>query len=115
MENTIKGTIKTILDVQEGTSKEGNTWKKVTFVVSNSEGYEGREQQFAFDVFGEEKVNNFLKFNTLGKEVTVSFNIKCNEWQGKYFTNLDAWLIKGAEEQAPQKENAFDDSQDLPF
>ena len=97
MENQLTGTIKTILDAQEGTSKAGKSWKKIEFVIENNEGYEGKAQIFAFEIFGEEKVDKFLQFNSVGKLVDVSYNIGCNEWNGKYFTSLSAWKVFGAE------------------
>lgn len=93
----IKGTIKTILEVESGTSKAGKEWSKVTFVVANNEGYEGSEQIFAFDIFGAEKVEDFLKYNKVGREVEVSYNIRTNDYNGKYYTSLQAWKVFGAQ------------------
>jgi hypothetical protein len=31
-----------------------------------------------------------------GDKIKVSFNIRGSEWQGKYFVNLQAWRIDGA-------------------
>jgi len=31
-----------------------------------------------------------------GRNITVSFNLRGREWQGKYFTNLQAWRIQDA-------------------
>jgi hypothetical protein len=90
----IKGTIKTMLDVQTGTAKSGNEWSKQTFIVANNDGYEGKEQIFAFEVFGSEKVENLAKFNKVGDTVEVSFNIQTNEWKDKYFTSLQSWRVE---------------------
>lgn len=38
-----------------------------------------------------------------GQEVTVHFDLRGREWEGKYFTNLNAWRIEG-EAQAPAQE-----------
>lgn len=37
-------------------------------------------------------VDNFRE----GDEVRVHFNLRGREWQGKYFTNLDAWRIEAS-------------------
>lgn len=112
----LKGKIKFISEVQSGTSKSGKDWKKLLFVISNNEGYEGQEQIFAFDVFGEEKVDSFLQYNSVGKEVEVSYNIRTNEYEGKYFTSLQAWKIYRVQNQeAPQVETVVEDDSDLPF
>ena len=115
MDNTVKGTIKTILPTQEGVSKADKPWKKLTFVLANEGGYEGKEQIFAFDLFGDEKVDKFLQYNKVGQSVDVSFNIRTNEWNGKYFTSLDAWKVfksDSEEVKAPAMPEANDD---LPF
>ena len=91
------GTLKAILPIIEGVSKEGKEWKKISFIVTNNEGYEGREQLFAFEIFGDEKVDNFLKFNKEGSEVVVKFNIQTNNWKGKYYTSLSAFRVESGE------------------
>ena len=112
----VTGTIKKILPVQEGESKEGKKWKKITFVVSNNEGYEGAEQLFAFEIFGEEKVDKFLQYNKESNQVDVDFNIRTNEYQGKYYTSLQAWKVYKSESinQAPEQ-SAIEDDDDLMF
>ena len=99
-ENVITGTIKSIGATQEGTSKAGKPWKKLSFQVTNNSGYEGKEALFSFDLFGEEKVEKFLKFNKEDSEVDVKYNIECREWEGKYFTNLSAWSVFKADAEA---------------
>lgn len=101
MDNTdtvIKGTIKSISATQEGTSKAGKAWRKLSFQVTNNSGYEGKEALFSFDLFGEDKVEKFLKYNKLGAVVDVKFNIECREYEGKFYTNLSAWSVFKAEE-----------------
>lgn len=112
----LNGKIKTICDVQTGTSASGE-WKKVTFVISNNDGYEGREQIFAFEIFGAEKVEDFIKYNKVDREVEVSYNIRTSEYQGKYYTSLAAWKVFGAsagETTAPPVVAQAEDD-DLPF
>lgn len=36
-----------------------------------------------------------------GTEVEVHFDLRGREWQGKYFTNLNAWRVTGAAASAP--------------
>ena len=126
MSYEVKGKLKTVLPVQTGTPKAGGEdWKKVSFVVANHEGYEGREQLFCFEIFGAEKVDNFNKFNKEGSEVSVKFEIRTNEYQGKYYTSLSAYRVESGErvEQAHQTPvmngdmaNQFnEDSDGLPF
>lgn len=98
MSYEVKGTIKKVLQIQFGESKAtGKEWKKVSFVVANNDGYEGREQIYCFDIFGAEKVDNFIKFNQEGATVNVKFDIRTNAYQGKYFTNLAAFHVQSGE------------------
>tara|TARA_R110000823_G_scaffold251237_1_gene374125 strand:+ start:148 stop:504 length:357 start_codon:yes stop_codon:yes gene_type:complete len=118
MEYEVKGTIKTILPIESGTSKAGKEWKKVNFIVENQGGYEGREQVFAFQIFGGEKVDKFIQHNAEGMAVNVKFNIRCNEFNGKYFTNLEAWRVESGEavEQSTQTPHPEEEGSDsLPF
>ncbi|QQO97091.1 hypothetical protein Nekkels1_85 [Cellulophaga phage Nekkels_1] len=123
-ELSVSGKLKKVLPVESGTAKaSGKEWKKQQFVVSNNEGYEGKEQIFCFEVFGEEKVENLGKYHKEGDDITVKFNISTNEWNGKYFTSLSAWRIEKAEGSAtPPPVDDFqpalvDDGQgdDVPF
>ena len=117
-ELTVVGSIKKILAVEKGVAKaSGNEWQKQSFIVSNNDGYEGKEQIFCFEVFGEEKVGNLTKFQKEGDTVKVSFNIGTNEWKGKYFTSLSAWRIEKNDQSSsvPVEAVAVEEAGDLPF
>ena len=109
------GKIKKFLDVQSGVAKSsGNPWASQEFVIANNDGYEGKEQIFCFKVFGEEKVEQLTKFNKVGDDVKVFFNISTNEYNGKYYTSLNSWRVEKIGEVATSEAT---DSQpdDLPF
>ena len=89
----VNGTIEKVLTIEKGTTKDGKEWQKQLYIVANNDGYEGKKQIFCFEVFGEEKVQNFNKFNKVGDSVKVEFNISTNEWNGKYFTSLQSWKV----------------------
>ena len=103
----VTGKITKIMEVQKGTSKAGKEWQKLTFVLETEDDY---NNVYPLEVFGQEKVENFTKFNKVGQKVDVEFNVTANEWQGKYFTSLSAWKVFKAEEQQPKEDNG-----DLPF
>ena len=125
----VTGKIKKVLDKQEGVSKAKKEWVKQSFVVSNNDGYEGKEVVYCFEIFGAEKVDKFNQFQKVGDDVDVNFSISTNEWtdpktkEVKYFTSLSAYGIYKAEEtetspeanweEAPNLNN--EDSSDLPF
>ena len=116
----VTGKIVNILEKVTGTKKDNSgEWVKQSFVIDNGEQY---NNLVCFEVFGDEKVENLNKFNKVGDQVEVSFNINCNEWKGKYYTTLSAWIIKKTEAkpQAPQQPaTAFSpadaDDTDVPF
>ncbi len=108
----VTGVITKIQPVEEGVSKAGKEWKKLTFVLETPEEY---NNIYAFEVFGGEKVDNFVKFNKVGQSVDVDFNVSCNEWQGKYFTSLQAWKIFKAEEAQIGSGATQPAEDDLPF
>jgi len=116
------GKIKNILPIFKGISKNGKEWQKQNFIISNNDGYEGKEQIFCFELFGEEKVQGISNLK-VGDFVSVRFNIKCNEYNNptkgmQYFTNLSAWLVqlegdvKNSEFAGGDEDDALED---LPF
>lgn len=119
----ITGTIKEFLAVEKGIAKaSGNEWEKQNYIVANNDGYEGKEQLFCFEVFGAENVEKLTKYNKVGDNVKVSFNIGTNEHNGRYYTSLKSWRTEKAEvEGTPQpfKEVGNDlkeeEQDDLPF
>ena len=85
-EMIFKGTITNVLEVIEVGAN-----KKIEFVVKENEGQ--YPQSAKFSIFGTEKVDKFLQYNKVDQEVEVHFNFKTTEWQGKYFTNNEAWRV----------------------
>lgn len=89
-----------ITEINEPEAISGGKYNKMTFVVSNNDGYEGAEKQFAFEIFEKsdgEKIENFNKYNKVGSAVDVSYEIRCNENNGRWFTSLSAWKVFKAE------------------
>ena len=96
----IQGKITKILDVEKGQKNDGSEWQKINFLVETDEQY---NNLYCFEIFGVEKVANFQKNNNIGATVKVSFNVKTNEWQGRYFTSLQAWRVESiAQVNTPQ-------------
>ena len=121
----ITGTIEKILDVQTGEKKDGSgQWQKQLFIVKTDSQY---NNLYCFEIFGNDKVENFNKYNKVNQEVNVEFNVNTSEWQGKYFTTLSAWKIMTTPLQDMPQENykakqdyvaplgKEDETDDLPF
>jgi hypothetical protein len=120
----LNGKIKLIYDTQEFASG----FKKREFVVTTQEQY---PQDVKFEAI-KEKVD-LLDTYKPGDEVNVHFNIRGNEYQGKYYVNLQAWRLERGQGAAPQPQAepsqpaaasatpppppppSADDEDDLPF
>ena len=118
----VTGKITKILEKEKGQKKDGSgEWVKQCFVLETTEQY---NNLYCFELFGDEKVDNFNQYNKVGSDVKVDFNISTNEWKGKYYTTLQAWKVfkaEGATASAPPApfQPATDikeeDQDDLPF
>ena len=84
------GIITNILEVIQ----VGNT-KKIEFIVT--EEVAQYPQSVKFSIYGDEKVDKFVKYNKLNASVDVSFNFRTTEWNDKHFTSIEAWKVFKAE------------------
>lgn len=89
------------LDIQSGTSKAGNAWQKQDFVIEVGDRY---PKKVCLQLFGD-RVNDCPN---VGDEVTVSFDAESREWNGKWFTQLNAWKVenKSSTPAQPQPQTA---------
>ena len=107
----VTGKIENILDTKTGTTKAGKDWKKTSFLVKTDEEY---NNLYCFDIFGVEKVDKFLQYNSKGDVVDVEFNVITNEWKGSYYTALSAWKVFKADSNK-KEESVVEEESDLPF
>jgi len=83
----IKGTISWIGEIQN-TGKEN----RVTYEVTESEGQ--YPNSLVLDIYGNERVENFFKYNALNDNVSVEYNSKVfTTADGRKFNNLSSWKI----------------------
>ena len=96
-ELTISGRIALILPLQTGTSKAGNQWKKQSYVIETGGQY---PKKVCFSLFGD-KVDQFPI--QVGQDVTVSIDIDSREFNGRWYTEINAWNVTyaGQQPQAP--------------
>ncbi len=83
----LEGTVKVIDDVQE--FKSGFT--KREFVVEVEDGK--YPQMVKFETIKDK--TSLLDKVSVGDTVTVNFDIRGNEYNGRYYVNLQAWKIAG--------------------
>lgn len=83
----ISGKVVQILPEQTGVSTKGN-WVKQDFVIETTEQY---PKKVCFTAFGEKASQ--VKSLQVGETVTVSFNMESREFNGKWYTNINAWKV----------------------
>lgn len=97
----ISGKVIQILEMVSGESKRnpGKMWHKQEYVI---ETYANYPRQVCFGIFGEDKIKNANI--QLGEDITIQFEINSREYNGRWYTNIDAVnVMKGAAPfQAPQ-------------
>jgi len=113
MQNTIKGTLLKVLDVETGTTQAGKEWNKRAFVVKTDDKF---PKEVCFTLFGEK--TTLIDSHQSGSVVDVHFNLSSREYNGKYYHNIDAWKIDASEiiaEQLPDNGYQTAKKDDLPF
>ena len=121
----LSGKVIAVLEPRGGVSKTGNAWKVQEYVIETHDQY---PRKMCFDVFGEDKINQFNI--QIGEELTVHFDIDAREWQGRWFNSIRAWKVDRATSgpasvesdvpfppmsAAPVDFSTSDEKDDLPF
>ena len=78
----IKGKIIQKLDLQSGTSKAGNAWKKQEYVLETLDSY---PKKVKFDFFGDRADQYPLE---VGDVITLSYDIESREFNGRWYTDI---------------------------
>ena len=68
-------------------------FQKREFVVTTEEQY---PQDIKFEAI-KEKAVDFEKHRKVDERVSVKFNVRGNEYNGKYYVNLQSWFIENME------------------
>ena len=97
----VTGKLVKVLERQEGTTQKGNKFVKQDFVIETDAKY---NPEICFTLFGDNKVS-MLPLLTIGQEFEVHFNLSSREYNGKYYTQAQAWKIETATTQ--EEEDAF--------
>ena len=91
----IKGKIIQKFDLQSGTSKAGNPWKKQNYLLETLDTY---PKKIYFDFFGDRADQYPLN---VGDMINLSFDIECREYQGRYYTDIRGWKAEKLDANAP--------------
>jgi hypothetical protein len=89
----ISGKVFEVLPKVTGTNKAGNPWQKQEFILEVQSGQYPKKALMG--IWGE-KVDQFNVQK--GEELTVSFDIDCREYNGRWYNDIRAWNVvrKGA-------------------
>ena len=88
------GQIKVIGDTQSFASG----FSKREFVITTDDGKYPQDLKFEVAKDGCAKLDAF----DIGEFVTVAFNLRGNEYNGKYYVNLSAWKVESNQAAAPR-------------
>lgn len=86
----ITGKIIHVLPLQSGAGRNGSDWKKQEYVLETNDQY---PKKVCFSVWGE-KID---QFNIQpGEDLIVSITVESREYNGKWYTNVQAWKVDRA-------------------
>lgn len=88
------------LEPISGEGKNG-TWTKQTFVIETEGQY---PKQIAFDCFNDKC--ELIRNRIIGEQLTVKFDLESREYNGKYFTNVNAYSVTGPAHEAKPVDSA---------
>jgi hypothetical protein len=108
MSMDVKGRLIQVLPLQSGTSKSGNGWSKQEFVIETEEQF---PKKVCFTLFGD-KVSMLNGIST-GDQIDVSFNLESREFNGKWYSNINAWKINPVLDSQTNQSTSFS-ADDIP-
>ena len=96
----VKGKIIQKFDLQSGTSKAGNPWKKQNYLLETLDSF---PRKIYFDFFGDRADQFDLN---VGDLINLSFDIECREYQGRYYTDIRGWKAEKIDQNAAAQQAA---------
>jgi len=113
MSFTIKGKILSIGEVKNF----DNGAKAIDYQVETNEQY---NNLYSFEMYKGaehvEHIDNFIKYNKVGDQVSVEFNVRTNDYNGRFYTSLSPWRVDKLDQAQPVQDSIVtDDTDELPF
>ncbi len=96
----IEGRIRQKLAKQSGQSAKGS-WTKQDFVLEYQDG--NYPAEVCFTAFGNDKVAELDK-HQIGDTVSVAFNLRAREYNGRWYNDVRVWRITPAGQGAPVRQ-----------
>lgn len=88
--------IEGLLHKKYDTESKTNTFQAREFVIKT----DGNYPQFVKFQLTQDRCSLIDGYDE-GQNIKVYFDLRGREWNDKYFTNLNAWKVEGAQAQAP--------------
>jgi hypothetical protein len=111
-----KGTIKWAGEVKSGISKKGSDWISQDIMV---EEYAPKNPQYPQSLSATIKKADIIDKLKLEAVATISYNVKANKYNGKYYGTNEVWKIwyENAPSQPTQQSQPLQETtdSDLPF
>lgn len=92
----LRGIIVKDLGERSGVSASGKSWKAKEYILEFLDGFTRHMQ---FEVFGEDRINNFNICE--GEQLTVYFDIDSREYKGRWYNTIRAWKVERNAVEAP--------------
>ena len=83
-----QGKVIAILEARSGVSKAGREWMSQEYVIETPGQYPKR---ICFNLFGADRINE--AHIQMGEDIIIEFDIDAREWQGKWFTSINAFRV----------------------
>ncbi|MBO5729062.1 MAG: DUF3127 domain-containing protein [Paludibacteraceae bacterium] len=103
-----QGKVIAILEARSGVSKAGREWMSQEYVIETPGQYPKR---ICFNLFGADRINE--AHIQMGEDIIIEFDIDAREWQGKWFTSINAFRVTRPTAVAPMAGEPT--MQDAPF
>jgi hypothetical protein len=107
----IHGTVKQILEEENGTTKAGKEWRKQSMIVDTGADF---NNLVCINAFGDDKIHSLNKFEA-GDTIDVSCNVYSREFNGKWYTSLDGWWFANKNAEVHKQNKTDEVEADLPF
>ena len=86
----IKGQVVAILPLEQGITKAGKDWQKLTIVIEFNEG--NYQKKLALSATKSELIQTLQNLKQ-GDSITASINLESREFNGKWFNSVNVWKV----------------------
>jgi hypothetical protein len=83
-----QGKVIAILEARSGVSKAGREWMSQEYVIETPGQF---PKKICFNLFGADRINE--AHIQMGEEIIIEFDIDAREWQGRWFTSINAFRV----------------------